>query len=429
MRLLVLCPHYRPQENPRALRWTALCEAWASCGWDVHLLSARNGCPPGEVELEGVHVYRTGSLSLAAWLTGESGHSAFVPTSGSSAWPQRFNTFTWHRLYWPDGACLWYPYARRAALQLLEKKAFDLLISVSLPFTAHWVAFAIKKRHPRLPWLVDIGDPFSFLYQAPKNNLFLYRSRNIRAERAVLRTANAATLTCAGARDAYAHHFPEAAFKLRVIPPVYVPPVGAPRPAGKANTSPPYVLAYFGSFYSGVREPDLLLNFLDGFFRQCPDWRESLRVELYGPLEVEFRRRLQSAACWNKQLFYRGWLSRPKAWSRLRTSPFLLSLGNRTSSQLPSKAADYWMSRRPVVHLQQNEADAFTALFDAYPAFLPLNPGDFDAAKLIAFLQSSPASVAAGPDWRRKAHTFALPAVSGAYSDLIRSISQGSTPD
>jgi len=427
MRLLVICPHYRPQENPRALRWAALCEAWARCGWDVHLLSARNGCPPGEVELEGVHVYRTGSLSLAAWLTGEGGHSAFVTKSGSSAWPQRFNKFTWHRLYWPDGACLWYPYARRAALQLLEKKAFDLLISVSLPFTSHWVAYAVKKRHPRLPWLVDIGDPFSFLHQAPKNNLRLYHRKNIRAERAVLRAADEVTLTHAGARDAYARHFPEAAPKLQVIPPVFVPAkpfVGLPPP-----NPPPHLLAYFGSFYSGVREPDLLLNFLDSFFRQCPDWRDLLRVELYGPLEVEFRRRLQSAACWNKQLFYRGWLSRPKAWSRLRTSPFLLSLGNRTSSQLPSKAADYWMSRRPVVHLSQNKRDAFAELFRSYPAFLSLNPHAFDAKRLVDFFEKGNQLFRMTADWEAQARAFSLPSVAEAYSERIRSISQGKTPD
>jgi len=428
MRLLVLCPHYRPQENPRALRWTALCEAWAKEGWEVHLLCARNGCPPGKERINGVYVHRTGFSSLGACLQkSSSGRPGFAsrPTSRSRLF--RLHTYGWQQLYWPDGACLWYPGARHVALRLLKNQPFDALLSVSLPFTAHWVAYAVKKRYPALPWLVDIGDPFSFLHQAPKNNLRLYHRKNIRAERTVLRAADEVTLTHAGARDAYARYFPEATPKLRVIPPVFVPAkpfVGLPPP-----NPPPYLLAYFGSFYSGVREPDLLLNFLNGFLRQCPHWRDLLRVELYGPMEAEFRRQLQSAACWNKQLFYRGWLSRPKAWSRLRTSPFLLSLGNRTSSQLPSKAADYWMSRRPVVHLWQNERDAFAELFRSYPAFLSLNPHAFDAKKLVAFFEKGNQLFQMTEDWKAQVRAFSLPSVAEAYSERIRSISQGKTPD
>ena len=49
------------------------------------------------------------------------------------------------------------------------KVDYDLIISVSLPFSSHIAAYLINKKINK-PWIMDIGDPFSLKSSAPENN-------------------------------------------------------------------------------------------------------------------------------------------------------------------------------------------------------------------------------------------------------------------
>ena len=58
---------------------------------------------------------------------------------------------------------LWYFSVR---MKIKNIPDYDLLISVSLPFTSHLVAYTLnKKRGTR--WIMDIGDPFYLKKDAP----------------------------------------------------------------------------------------------------------------------------------------------------------------------------------------------------------------------------------------------------------------------
>ena len=57
------------------------------------------------------------------------------------------------------------------------KNNFDIIISVSLPFTSHLCAYILKKRISA-EWYMDIGDPFSLKINSPENNKIIYSYLN-----------------------------------------------------------------------------------------------------------------------------------------------------------------------------------------------------------------------------------------------------------
>ena len=57
------------------------------------------------------------------------------------------------------------------------KNEYDLIISVSLPFTSHLCAYIIQKKI-QADWFMDIGDPFTLKLDSPENNKFIYSFLN-----------------------------------------------------------------------------------------------------------------------------------------------------------------------------------------------------------------------------------------------------------
>ena len=70
-----------------------------------------------------------------------------------------FKTFSW-----PDYAMFWAftIFKNRKSI----KNNFDIIISVSLPFTSHLCAHILKKRISA-EWYMDIGDPFTLKINSP----------------------------------------------------------------------------------------------------------------------------------------------------------------------------------------------------------------------------------------------------------------------
>ena len=145
MKILILSPHYFPNINPRAHRWTSIAEHWAEQGHEVHVICSKNKNYPAEEDLHKVQVYRTGFNSPKEILyyfsnnevkRGEAGQKK--QNSGrKGALMQWFNDKILRNIYFPDDAFMWYRPAKKMMRKLLKAKDFDLLISSSVPFTTH----------------------------------------------------------------------------------------------------------------------------------------------------------------------------------------------------------------------------------------------------------------------------------------------------
>jgi len=376
MKILIICYCYPPNLGPRASRWSAIAEYWTVQGHQVHVISAGSSLGASSEEaLNGVHVHRVGgaiSNKLRGWLKNGTLQSTDDDIGPSDKEPSRKNKFsglgslikvihdlTWKKLYWPESNCLWFFPARANALKLVARIPFDAVISTSTPYTGHLVGKAVKKAYPDVPWIVDIGDPFSF-GQPPWNNTGLYKGLNHRSEASVLHLADSISVTVDSCKKAYGALFPGIEDKITVIPPLFSGKISSHD--DKHETKKSRRLVFTGSLYKDIRNPAYLLNLLTGVYEKSPE------------TEVHFYGRLNDCADlfepylrkYPKNVFVHGLVSRERAADALEQADILINIANRTRHQLPSKLVDYMASGKPILNMVSIEDDNSLLFLQSY---------------------------------------------------------------
>lgn len=406
-KILIITPHYSPAIRPRAFRWTTVAEALVQRGYQVQVLCSRHiECKAGPELNKGVRIYRTGYNSLkeiyyhlfavrkrrgavrpvwqeelAAALDKAQEQteviSAFLrifePAANKSrvSWLSRFllwfnNTF-WRRIYWPDDACVWYFAALRKADALWKEAGpFDTVISVSLPFTSHWVTKKLREKYA-FKWIADIGDPF-FLQQAyPVNNPFWYKKRNFRSEKEVLGASDSISVTNEVVKQAYIHTFGVSATKVHVIPPVSGP-VATPESTElisriknikKDHPSGLIHIGYFGSFFTKIRTPKDFLDLVERWFTLMPALRNRVHLHFFGDIFEEFLPLFDAYPGLKNNIHLYGLVPRETVPVFMESMDILLNIGNQSNLHLPSKSADYIRSGKPILHFSYFPTDTF----------------------------------------------------------------------
>lgn len=419
--MLIVTAWYSPFIHPRAHRWTAIAEHWASEGHEVHVLTAKvRECRQSEVR-QGVRVHRVGFDSLKEWVyAGFNVESARGRVGVLPSKPGRFARLAgwfyqsiWKNLYFPDDACVWYFPARRKLKQLLENEAFDVLFTVSLPFTGHLLGLG-----QRVFWVADIGDPFSFQAKAP-NNRFLYQHLNRHLERLVLKSAHAVVLTTEAARQKYRAQFGEdAVSRMSVIPPVCTFPLSTDQRSAQRRTSVTK-LGYFGALYAPTRTPDAFLKLLSQTFSVSPAWRERLEVHFYGEVFPEFYEMLAAEPV----IRLHGLCSRADAWAAMQEMDILVNIGNTTDFQLPSKAVDYLASGKPILNLSYTQNDPFAKFFEGNPMVFNLiveeeRVTEVELQHWLAWLEGEKPSLSEA-EIKRLISPFSVKSIAERYLELM----------
>lgn len=384
MRLLIVTYLYAPDRSPRAYRWTALAERWAAAGHEVSVTTA--GAAATE-KRNGVIVHR-----VPGWLR-SSATAGGSPSTARRSLLKAVYDRTLKRVLWPDYAFDWYlPALRRA--RALEA---DALVTVSHPFTPHLVGLALRSRR----WIVDIGDPFSLLEEAPLNNSALYSALNRRAERRVLAGADGVAVTAEGARAAYAKAFPECAGKIAIVPPL----LSLPRPGPNPLPADGEHLVFVGTLYRALRNPAPLL----ALFRELRRKRPTVALHFFGDVH-DCRELLDPAP---EGIHVHGPVPRATAAAAMRHATALVNIGNATPHQIPSKLVEYVAAARPIINIAVSPADTSTSFLEGHPALCEAR----DADAVLHFLDEK-RSVPA--DWvDRFLAPYRLDAVAAAYDRLL----------
>ena len=373
MNILIICYCYPPDLGPRASRWSAIAEYWATQGYQVHVISAGIlGVLPKET-LNGVQVHRVGGTiveKMRRWLKKETSQSATVSPgqeasskrsrSGLGSLIKTVHDLTWKKLYWPESNCLWFFPARTKALKLVSEISFDAVISTSTPYTGHLVGKAVKKAHPNVPWTVDIGDPFSF-GQPPWNNTAIYEGLNHRSEAKVLKAADSISVTVDSCKKAYGRLFPGVEDNITVIPPLFSGVISDP--SEKPKTHKGCHLVFAGSLYKEIRNPAYFLKLLSGVIEQVPE----IEVHFYGRMNDCADLFAPHLKKFPKNFFVHGLVPREVAAGALAKADVLINIANRTRHQLPSKLVDYMASGKPILNIVSIEDDNSLSFLSSYP--------------------------------------------------------------
>lgn len=102
------------------------------------------------------------------------------------------------RLFIPDPQLLWVPGVVRAAAQRIEQGDIDALMTTAPPYSVHVAGLWLKRRFPRLPWLMDLRDIWSENPTIPDPLTYKLQAA---WERACLHHADHVTTATDGQRD------------------------------------------------------------------------------------------------------------------------------------------------------------------------------------------------------------------------------------
>lgn len=436
MRVLIVCYSYFPSLTPRAFRWAAVAEALVARGHDVHVVCNKEAGTERSETINGVMVHRVGANLREAfrnWLGGSSPTRATSTATGASGRSQPTTARIYIRraikwiydhsakkILWPDFASFWYFPAVACVQKLMKKKKYDAVISVSLPFTGHRVGLELKKCYG-LPWIVDIGDPFSFMNETPVNNHVLFGRLNYRAESKVLQNADCVTVTTDGTRTEYLRCFPDiAGNKISVIPPLFVAPTDvdelAPFFTGLNKTR----LVFAGTLYSKIRNPAVLLELFKSLLTAATGKQLELHfVGVMNDCEPYFEKYRELIGV---KIFLHGLVSRVSAVRAMKDATILVNIGNSTAYQLPSKVVEYVMLGKPVLNITKLPSDSSKDFFFGIDGICTVNEqalaGDVaEFERIKEFIENPP--LVAQTAVERLTRTHGVQAIAESYFNLL----------
>lgn len=388
-RVLLICYDYWPIGSPHAYRWSAIAEQWVEHGHQVDVVALGKPGLPSEECIRGVRVYRAGGQLMEKWRTrltsagagASSSNGMNLPASNKTRstlkhiggrWLRVMHDSTWKKLYWPDYACLWQRHAVRQAEALYRQAGYDYLVSVSHPFTCHLIAQRMKRNHPDITWLVDVGDPFCLLKETPTNNHALYKRKNVNAEGEVFGLADAIGIT-PEAIASYKALFPKSAHKMHVIPPMLsmkmmLTAAEAPRRMSQGQV---IKLVFIGTLYRSIRNPQTMLQLFESMLQTS--YGEQLQLHVYGNLNDCRDLFTPYEALISDKIIIHGVVEHHIALQAMREADILINISNRTPLQLPSKVVEYASTGNRILNLTELESDASAAFYASYPAAITVN--------------------------------------------------------
>ena len=281
---------------------------------------------------------------------------------------------------------------KRKTFKLLEEihkqNKIDVLIPCGEPHDAVFAGLSFKKKYPDtifLPYQLDRFANGNSLYKVPKLQKGL-KERNLRKEEEVLTYADVVYVL----KPILPHYQSErfAAYQNKIVPtehPMLVPHADVQM---KGNSKQAMDIVYAGSLDKKLRNPTTWLEIL-------------LHVKNMGVLAVQ-NKMFSFGNCedilkhYEKELgdyfVNAGKIPYEKVVEEYQKADFILTIGNHSTEEVPSKIFDCISYGKPMIHLYHCEEDPCIPYLKDYPyaLCLPLSTDAVadNANRLIAFCET-----------------------------------------
>ena len=354
-RILLVTHQFTPRVSPRTTRWSILCEELIERGYEVTVVT---GTKQDEKDSNKYRVLYFGSEKLGSVIENTRRASSSSEKNNEA---KRFFFYILKKVYrflyrtfaWPDYSMFWFFSIRRRRKAIPD---YDLIISVSLPFTSHLVAYSINKKIGK-KWIMDIGDPFYLKKDAPENNKYIFSFLNKHFENKFYQSANNVVFTHDESMKYHYNSFPVLDGKSTVLPPVF--------DANEIDlnnnfefSKRPLKIAYFGVLTIGIRTPDNFLAFFDKL--------QLDEVELHWYVNEDTKQMVKNRSSTNINNVFHDMVPRSDAISLMVNEYHaLLNIGNANSFQLPSKVIEYISTGKPIVHFSEINNDSAESILKA----------------------------------------------------------------
>ena len=371
-RILLVTHQFTPHVSPRTTRWSILCTELAERGYDVTVLTGT------KQNVQSSNKYRViyfGSNKIGSLI--ENTRKASSNSERNNVVKKFFfyilkkvYRFLYRTFAWPDYSMFWFFSVKRNRKNIPD---YDLIISVSLPFTSHLVAYSINKKIGK-KWIMDVGDPFSLKKDAPENNIYIFSFLNKYFEKKFYQSSSNVLFTHEESLRHHNNSFPILDGKSTILPPVFnIDDCDLTNSYDFSKR--PIKVAYFGVLTNGVRTPN---NFLRFFSMLDLD-----EVELHWYVNEDSKKMVKSVNVENINNIFYDMVSRKDALSLMSTEYHaLLSIGNSNPFQLPSKVVEYISTGKPVIHFSEINNDSVESILEVRSnAIIILGNSDPDLIK------------------------------------------------
>ena len=356
-KILIVTHQFLPQVSPRTTRWSLLIDELINKGNEVTVLS---GTDPENIEKNYKILYFGNkqfsySINKIRQNSQDSSNNSIKKISYSVL--KKIYRFLFKTFSWPDYAMFWAftIYKNRKHIE----NDFDIIISVSLPFTSHLCAHILKKRI-NAQWYMDIGDPFTLKIYSPENNKIIYSYLNKFFERKFYQNASKIIFTHNEVAELHKEKFNIDSSKIVIGYPIALLNDDIINNSLSFNYNEnPLKIGYFGAFTKSVREPNNYIINIANFFD------DNLMHEWY--INEESKKYFSLINDTTHHQFF-DILPRKQALEvMVNKIHILLSIGNFNKYQMPSKVIEYLSLGKPVLHYAEIIDDPlynFEILFD-----------------------------------------------------------------
>ena len=356
-KILIVTHQFLPQVSPRTTRWSLLIDELINKGNEVTVLS---GTDPENIEKNYKILYFgnkqfSSNINKIRQNSQDSSNNSIKKISYSIL--KKIYRFLFKTFSWPDYAMFWAftIYKNRKRIE----NDFDIIISVSLPFTSHLCAHILKKRI-NAQWYMDIGDPFTLKTYSPENNKIIYSYLNKFFERKFYKNASKIIFTHNEVAELHKKKFNIDSSKIVIGYPIALLNNDIIKSSLSFNyKDTPLKIGYFGAFTKSVREPN---NYIINIANSLGD---KTKHEWY--VNEESKKYFSSINDITLHQFLEI-LPRKQALDvMVNKIHILLSIGNFNKYQMPSKVIEYLSLGKPVLHYAEIIDDPlynFEKLFD-----------------------------------------------------------------
>ena len=374
MKILIVSHQFLPHQSPRTTRWKLIYDELLIEGYEVYVIT---GTPQ---EKNNENVLYIGNKRASKLVKNLRDKSNIVQISKFKNvlfnLLKKIYRFFYKTFAWPDYTMFWLFSIWRNRNKI--NFDYDLIISVSLPFSSHVAAYIINKSRNK-KWIIDIGDPFSLKQNALENNKYLYKSLNYYFENKFYNLANQIIFTHSEAAEEHLKFFNISNEKILIGNPIssFEEDIFFNSKNYDYN-SLPIIIGYFGILTKGVRSPEETLKFF-----------HNSEVLFYWFTNQESKNMIsQSNFDLSNHKFFEI-ISREEALDKMSSSMHcLLSIGNLNSSQLPSKVIEYISTGKPVIHFAEISNDPVIKLADKYQNLIVINK-DSKLSETLELLNSA----------------------------------------
>ncbi len=356
-RILIVTHQFLPFVSPRTTRWSYLIDELIGKGNEVTVLSGTN---PENIE-KNYDVIYFGNKKFSSNIrkvrqdSNDSTNNLFKKNIYSIL--KKIYRFLFKTFSWPDYAMFWAITIFRNRKRINNN--YDIIISVSLPFTSHLCAYILKKRI-HADWFMDIGDPFALKINSPENNKIIYSFLNKIYERKFYKIASKIIFTHKEVAELHENKFNIDESKIVIGYPIASVNEQYLNIANNYNYKvTPIKIGYFGAFTKSVREPNNYINnIVNPLFED---------VEHKWYVNQESKKYFASIKKTSLHKFIDIVPRKEALKIMVNEIHILLSIGNLNKYQMPSKVIEYLSLGKPVLHYAEIEDDPiynFEKLFD-----------------------------------------------------------------